>query len=236
MTVRTRLDVGSLAKAVSRPGIDPRRWIELGQVTERGVDENGVFVDVRLLPSMDLVTCYVTSRDATPDGGSLCAPAVGAIVVVAFPGGDENGGGFVLGQVWNGSAAPPAEFRGALPLEPTDDPVTVVRAGATLRLVAREGASIRLEVSGPGKVELVSTGESTVEVRSETAVIVDSPDVRLGDTPGSQVARVGDLVVGSTPPMVSPAGPIAAVGVPPTSNGGITIVGQITTGARSVKA
>jgi hypothetical protein len=69
-------------------------------------------------------------------------------------------------------------------------------------------------------------------------VILDSPDVRLSDAAGAQVARVGDLIAGSVSALSATAGlPITPVPPAlPTPSGGVAFVGTIISGQPKVKA
>lgn len=237
--VRSKLDTQRLSVAVSRPGIDPRRWLEMGEVLDVGYDpEHGVFADVKLYSDQQTFTAFVASAYAGRDHGMLYKPKVGDVVVCAILNGDESAGLAILARLWNASAPPPPEFGDDTTAEPTDvtdNPTLVVEPGRTLRIVSRDGASIRIEASGSGNVEVVASGAAQVKVTCESTVLLDCPDVRLGDAPASQVARIGDLVVGATPPCSNGGGPVVPAGVP-LASGGIPVVGQIVSGSRAVKA
>ena len=238
--VRSSIDVGKLSAAVARPGIDPRRWITFARVLDIGFDpDHGLFADVEAMPSRDQLTCLIGSGYAGDDYGEFNAPAIGSVVVVAIPDGDESAGPVIICQLWNGAnAKPPQELASSspVPAEATGDPTRRVQDGRTMRIIAKAGANIRLEVEGSGKVQVAATGDATIEVTGEKAIIVNSPDVRLGTTAGSQVARIGDLVVCSTPAMMAGPFPVAPITGAPTPTGGVTVVGQIVSGAPSVKS
>lgn len=240
---RSSVDAARLSNLVARPGIDPRVWIMRAVVLDVAFDaEHGMFADVQYMNG-DKDTCLVGSGYAGNDYGTFVPPEINDIVLVAVPMGDPGEGPVMFARLWSGSERPPREFGDESTSEPTDatkDPTTVVRPGRTLRVVARDGANVRFEVSGSGKVEIRATGQATVEVHAESAVIIDSPDVRLGKTPGQPVARVGDLVAITLPPMVVPivgtAGitPVISAAVPPLPT--LQAVGQIVSGAGSVKS
>ncbi len=76
-----------------------------------------------------------------------------------------------------------------------------------------------------------------IRIVTDGAVVLDSPDVRLGSEAGRQVACVGDLVAVVLPPMV--AGPFPVAPVPSTAvtlAGGVLGSGQIISGRSTVKA
>lgn len=235
--VRSGVDVGRLSAAVARPGIDPRRWVALARVDDVAIDEEaGAFADVTLLPGGEQETVRVPSMYAGADFGAWGGLRAGATVVCVFPDGDPSAGmGVVSAVLWTGAAPPPPELAaGAVgqAADATPNPLIVVEPGATLRVVVRDGASLRVEASGSGTVDVAATGQAAINVSAEQAITITSPDVRLGETPGSEVARRGDLVVVSTPALVAGGNPVTAVAGP----GGITAVGQIVAGAPSVKA
>jgi hypothetical protein len=237
MALRTKLDVGRLSAAVSRPGIDPRLWLTLATVKDVAYDaEFGMYADVQFLPEGDFQTCYIGSEYAGDDFGMFFPPKVDDIVLVAVPEGQPGNGCVLIKRLWHATAKPPAEMGDSTTPEETDassDPVLVVEANRTLKIIARGGANVRLEVADAGKVQIAATGAAQIEVTGESAIIVNSPDVRIGDTAGNPIARVGDIVAGMLPSMTTVAGPVTAV---PTTPGTIAFVGQIASGKQTVKA
>jgi microcystin-dependent protein len=244
--VRSSIDVGRLGKSVSRPGIDPRLWLTLAIIEDVAYDpEEGMFADVQFLPDGDYETCLIGSDYAGDGYGTFTPPKVGDLVLVAVPSGDVGIGPIVVARLFSGEAPPPPEFQNEAGSDETDaatGPTTVVEPAQVLKIVAKEGATIRFEVDGSGKVEIAATGAAQVEVTGENAVTINSPDVRLGDTAGNGIARIGDLVIGATPAMQVGPGPAAGstvIPVPPllpTALLGVQISGQITSGKSSVKA
>jgi hypothetical protein len=238
--VRKSVDIGRLSDAVSRPGIDPRVWLTFARVEEVGFDsEQGVFADVAVLPEGDKETCLIASSYAGSGFGTFVPPKVGDIVLVAVPGGDPGSGPVIIARIFSGTAPPPSQFQDSSgePEDATTDPTTVVEPQRTLKVVANDGANVRLEISGSGKVQVAATGSAQIEVTGESTIIVNSPDVRLGATAGTGVARVGDIVVSTVPPLVDSvtSAPIILNPVP-AGIPGYTAVGQITSGASGVKA
>jgi hypothetical protein len=77
-----------------------------------------------------------------------------------------------------------------------------------------------------------------IRIKTTGPVILDSPDVRLSDAAGNDVARVGDMVIGSFRALSAAPGSLV-VPVPPatpTPTGGVGFVGKITSGQPKVKA
>ena len=246
--VRSGIDVGRLAAAVSRPGIDPRLWLTLAIVQDVAIDtEQGIFADVQFIPDGDEETCLVGSEYAGAGFGTFIPPKVDDIVLVAVPYGDVGTGPIIITRIWNGANPPSTDFKAETEIEEgdvTSDPTTVVEPQRTYKIIAKEDATIRLEVDGSGKIEIAATGQAQVEITGDAAVIVNSPDVRLGVTAGNPVARVGDIVISTVPALAVTIPPPVGLTIPvlpvapavPTPTLGSTAVGQITSGAQSVKA
>lgn len=122
----------------------------------------------------------------------------------------------------NEPKAGPGEKRGYARDPTTGEPVAEIWAKNTgeivLEVLKDSGAPIRIATRGP--------------------VIVESPDIRLGDSPGRRVAREGDLVqVVFRGLSAAPGSPVVPVPpAAPTPTGGIVCIGQIITGADSCKA
>lgn len=102
-----------------------------------------------------------------------------------------------------------------------------------VQIQPESNANVVVKASGSGKVSVLSDG----------VIEVNSPDVRLGDTAGSGVARIGDVVQITLPPIVvspvmnplsaTPAGVVTGtIGLPMP----IVATGQIISGKESVKA
>jgi hypothetical protein len=125
------------------------------------------------------------------------------------------------------------------------DPTTPRKAGpGGKRIYARNSpgtasAELWIEPSGVVHLEIFTTGQTLFVKNAGGPVVVDSPDVRVGDENASQpIARVGDLVVGAINAISSaPGSPI--VPKPPTiatPTGGVPFAGQIVSGAARSKA
>jgi hypothetical protein len=127
-----------MAKAISAPGIDPRCWNCVGYVEEFGVDEEGPFVNVTVMPSEELVPCRVGSLYAGPNFGFFAPLEKDDEVIVFAPNGDPNEGLIAFGRQWSKSDPPPQEV--------LDD------KGTNVHLVIKEGVNLNISVSGGGKV------------------------------------------------------------------------------------
>jgi hypothetical protein len=91
-----------------------------------------------------------------------------------------------------------------------------------------------------GDGTLVVTANTKVEIAAPV-VHLNTPDCRLSDAAGKGVMRVGDLVAGSTPPLVAMMGmtPLPVIPSPPatvTATGGVPVVGKGISGSSRAKA
>lgn len=80
------------------------------------------------------------------------------------------------------------------------------------------------------------TADYPVEIETAGAIILNSPDVRISDSAGNPIARVGDIVAGS---IQGQAGGNPLTPVPPatpTPSGGVAFVGKIISGQPKAKA
>lgn len=79
--------------------------------------------------------------------------------------------------------------------------------------------------------------DGTIRIETSGPVIVDSPDVRLGDG-SAPIATAGDLVAMTVPPLMTAMGPVflASLSSPPDSPLGTPVVGQIMRRQSKVKA
>ena len=139
MRAATIPDVSRIARALQRPGIDPRAWVSLALVQSVGVDADGAFCDVLLVPSNRRHTARLGAAYAGSGWGMYAPPQVDDEVVVMAPDGDPSAGLVIVSRVWSRVDAPPTEAQ--------ENPEDVV-------LVVRPDRSLRLSVSGGGKVYL----------------------------------------------------------------------------------
>lgn len=139
-------DVAKIAKALERPGIDPRKFVDLAVVTTVAVDASGVHADV------------ITS-EGLPETVALAPPYGGPgygfygpldpddAILIAMPDGKYNAGGRVVGRIWDPGSPPPAEVA-AHP----DDVALVVKPGQTIRIVVSGGGNAVIEARDGGKL------------------------------------------------------------------------------------
>ena len=86
-----------------------------------------------------------------------------------------------------------------------------------------------------GSLELESLNGQPLRLKTTGPIILDSQDIRLSDSAGAQVARVGDIVAGTLHALgTAPGNPI--VPGPPIPGGGVPFAGQIISGSSKVKS
>lgn len=162
------LDVTRLANAVSRPGIDPRIWVSYAVLqTEPFVDERpgkqGVFADVRLLPSGVMDTARVGAIYAG-NGFGLYAPLhKDDEVLVCAPSGDPDEGLVIVQRLWSTSDPQPAQVA-----QTPEDVMLVVEPDKNLRLTVQGSGNVYMTVDA-GKIYLGSP-ENTEPVALGTQV------------------------------------------------------------------
>lgn len=164
------LDVTRLANAVSRPGIDPRIWVsyavlQTAPVVDTREGKQGVFADVRLLPSGVLDTARVGAIYAG-NGFGLYAPLhKNDEVLVCAPSGNPDEGLVITQRLWSTSDPQPQQV--------ADTPEDVT-------LVVEPDKNLRLSVQGSGNVYLtVDSGK----------IFLGSPDNTEPVALGTQVQR-----------------------------------------------
>lgn len=190
-------DIGRLAQALARPGIDTRTWISLGYACDESVTDkdHGEFVDVCLLPSNRTVTCRISQ----PYAGAGFGKRDGQIhkddeVVVVFPDGDPAAGGVVVCRFNSASDLPPAEWsedgkQGDLFLNIEKD------KSLNLRLTGENG---KVDVTTESDVTTTSAGNVTLKsdkhftVEGGEKVTLKSGNVRLGSADATESVLKGD--------------------------------------------
>jgi hypothetical protein len=239
MTIRSKADVNAMAKAVSRPGIDPRIHIALAIVQEVGFDPNaGLFADIQYYTG-EIDTALVGSPYTADSGGLFCPLEVGDTVLVAIPDGDSNNGPTIISQMWNPSQKPAPEM--GTGDNASGNVVWRVRQGRKFQLFTNQG-NVEITAEDTGAITIQATGSGTVTIQAAGTVNVEAPNVLLGPSPGQPIARVGDMVQVVVPAMVANPGatpPFLVQPIPPvvaTLTQGIPAVGQIVSGQQGVKA
>ena len=227
MAIRTGIDIGRLKGALRSPGMDTRMQSAIAEVVDVGYDADfGMFADVKVQPDLHTETCLVGSDFAGNDCGDWNPLKEGDIVGVLIPMGDPGYGPILFTRVWSASAKPPAEFHeeGAEdPTEPATDRIVVYSKGQKPRLVARDGATVSIEMSGGGDLTISCINGSNLNLTGDDTATINFPIVILGEG-GAGIARIGDMVAISLPPLVAGVYPVTSV--KPTGPT-ITAIGQI---------
>lgn len=98
-------------------------------------------------------------------------------------------------------------------------------------------ADVWLKADGSVHIE-VHELTAKVFIKTKGAVIIDSPDIRLGDEQSSRpIACLGDMVSGSIKALsTAPGSPILPAAGAPTPTGGVPFVGKIISGSPRAKA
>lgn len=148
--VGTSVDVGRVAEALSRPGIDASCWLHLGRVDDdpdavSWVEGTGWLVDVTMhggkLDQAPSITCRVASCFSSSLEGASCPVKRGSEVVVSFPGdGDPNDSPVIVGQVANASTPVPASIF----TSPAPEPIDEAFAERTLFLVSSDDMKLQV--------------------------------------------------------------------------------------------
>lgn len=161
MLNRTRvagsMDVQRLASAVQRPGIDTRCWVSLAVATADSVVDStqgkeGVFVDVKLMPSEEKLTARVAPAYAGSGFGIYARVLADDEVVVAVPNGVTAQGPVVINRLWSAADKPP-DLAG--------------QNEGDLVIVVESGKNLRIQVAGAGNVEMTFGDEGKLIVGNE---------------------------------------------------------------------
>jgi hypothetical protein len=198
--VTTTPDLGRLANAVARPGIDPRVWVSYAILTSDPVIEmrdgqQDVFVDLLLLPTQEASTARVGVAYAGNGFGFYTPLHKDDEVLVVAPSGNPDEGLVVTQRLWS-PADPPPE---ALTTYPTD-----------VLLVVETDKSLRINVAGGGKVYLGDVEATRGAARLDdttangtlalvVATNVPAPGLNTGTltytAPGGLPQSVGEFVI-----------------------------------------
>lgn len=178
---RTSLDVNSLARAIARPGIDTRSWIDKCVVEDVGVDPNkGVFVDVKSLINGDVYCAYLCGPSVADGAGDYCPVAEGDTVIVARPGGVQGNGAYIIGRAWDQSDKPSSEFHEnsgpATGRDPSPDRTIIMKPGTSINILSADGGHVKLQASDSGNIYVL---------------VPDTGKVILGEEAGSEPPALG---------------------------------------------
>jgi len=140
----TPLDVGRLAQAVSRPGIDPRTWVSLAIINEVVfVEGDGLFCSITLMPSQTQEMARVGTIYAG-NGWGLYAPLhENDEVLVEAPSGDPNEGLVITQRLHSPSDPLPDEAQAN-----AGDFILVIEPGQSYRLKTTEAGSVIVDADG----------------------------------------------------------------------------------------
>lgn len=139
-------DVAKISKALERPGIDPRKFVELAVVTAVAVDANGVHADVITSDGLPETAALVTPYGG-PGFGFYGPIDLDDAVLLAVPDGKYNAGARIVGRLWDHGSPPPAEVA-AHP----DDVAIVIKPGQTIRIVVSGGGNVIISARDGGKI------------------------------------------------------------------------------------
>ena len=228
---RLQPDLGRLANAVSRPGIDPRIWVSYATVTsepyietDEGVED--IFVDVRLHPSEQLETARVGTIYAGDGFGFYTPLHQDDEVLIGAPSGDPDEGLVVIQRLWSPFAVPPPEV-----VENPEDVTLVVQEGKNVRIVAMGGGDLIIDTVDGSGVSINVQGDGNVNLN------VDQGKVYLGSEGATRgVARLDDTTLNGTlelsavaVPPVPPAPPGVVLNLTYTPpGGGVPVVSSVT--------
>lgn len=194
--MKPKHDVAKIASAVSRPGIDPRRFVDIGVVTAVDVTAEGVHVDF-------------TTMDGIPESAALAPPYAGPgygvhfpielddAVVLGLPDGVFDAGARVIGKTWDSGEPPPQDV-----IDHPEDVVLVVKPGQSVRIIVSGGGDVVLEPRDGGKVlHGGDDADDPIIRRSDLKKFIDE-EYKLHVHPGvtSGVATTGAIVAVPTTP------------------------------------
>lgn len=142
--VRKGIDTQRLSKAVSQPGIDPRVWATKAVVMEVGFDvEEGIFADVRYIPTGEEETVFVGSNYVGDNFGEWEPLTVGDVVLVVVPRGDPSEGPVLVTRLWGRRYLPPSKMGNGE--DTSDDRILVVKPGQKYHVIVSDGGEVFLE-------------------------------------------------------------------------------------------
>lgn len=169
------IDVAKSANALSRPGIDPRKFVDLGIITAVDVTAAGVHVDVTTIDGVQ-ETAAVAPLYGGPSYGLHLPIDLDRTALLAVPDGKFNLGARVIGTVWDAGDPPPQDV-----IDNPDDVVLVVKPGQKLRVIVTGGGDVVLEPRDGGKVRIGDEDANDPFARkSDLAAVVDKLNHFIG--------------------------------------------------------
>lgn len=191
------IDAGRMAALVSRPGIDPRVNVTIGTVKDVAYDAaHGMFADVNIVPTGDLVNCMVGVEYAGNHYGSWAKLKVDDVVLVAIINGDRAQGGVVIARLYRESDLPPTELSAEenpseTVTDATDNVVLRVEPGKKYILrTSGAGGAVDVKVEGDGELNIEQAGTGNVYI----TVAGGSNKVYVGDRDGTQPLSLGQTL------------------------------------------
>lgn len=193
-------DVAKIAAALERPGIDPRKFVELAIVTTVAVADDGVHCDVTTVEGLH-ETAALTTPYGGPGYGFYAPIQLDDFVLLAVPDGKFNAGARVIGRIWDPGSPPPAEVA-----DHPEDVALVVRPGQTIRIVVSGGGNVVLTARDGGKI--LAGGDDAddpVMRRSDVKAFIDNYyGVHTHIAPGGTGGPTGAPVLTAQAPSGSP--------------------------------
>lgn len=189
-------DLAKISKALERPGIDPRKFVELAIVTTVAVDSNGVHADVLTSDGLPETAALVTPYGG-PGYGFYGPIDLDDAILLAIPDGKYNAGARVVGRVWDAGSPPPEEVS-AHP----DDVALVVKPGQTIRIVVSGGGNAVIEARDGGKL-LLGCEDASDPVMRRSDVVALVSNFYASHTHSVPGVTVGAGATTSGPPLVA---------------------------------
>lgn len=209
------MDMNRLGAALARPGMDTRITSSYAYANDESHYDaaHGVFVDVTLAPSGQVLTARVPADYAGKGFGFYARIHKDDELLVVLPNGDPSDGPVVVARLWSQADTPPAEAG-------TDEDEVM--------LVVEKDKNLRLKTTGKGVVEVDSDTTVTIAVGSSSKVTIDKGSIAVdaGSNPvningsdivlnggSAQVSRVGDATTGHQHTLSGTAGPYPINGI-----------------------
>lgn len=165
-------DVAKVANALSRPGIDPRKFVDVGVVSAVSVTSEGVHVDIET-PENVTETAQLAPPYAGPGYGLHLPIDLDDAVVLAVPDGKWNAGARVVGRTWDAGCPPPLDV-----IDNPDDVVLVVKPRQSLRIIVTGGGQALISVGDGHDINIEVSSGGTVHIGGGG---VESPPMKVTD-------------------------------------------------------